>query len=68
MAGGEKENARKIIAGCQATAARLMSTATNYQYETATGSRLSLIAYKVWQRSIGIQDKSYLYVSCTIFE
>ena len=43
---GEKKHARKIIAECQATAARPMSTATNCQYETATGSRLSLIVYK----------------------
>ena len=44
--GREKKHARKIIAECQATAARPMLTATNCQYETATGSRLSLIVYK----------------------
>ena len=67
-AGGEKENARKIIVEWQATAARLMLTATNCQYETATGSRLSLIVYKEWQQSIGVQGKSYLYMSSAIFE
>ena len=45
-AGGEKENTRKIIAECQATAARLMLTAQNCHDETTKGSRLSLIAYK----------------------
>ena len=45
-AGGGKENARKVIAECQATAARMMLTAQNCHYETAKESRLSLIAYK----------------------
>ena len=43
---GGKENAGKIIAECQATAARMMLTAQKCHYETAKGSRLSLIAYK----------------------
>ena len=33
----------EFIAGCQATAAKLMSTSTRRHYETAKESRLSLI-------------------------
>ena len=36
----------KIIAECQAAAARPMLTAQDCHYETAKESRLSLIAYK----------------------